>query len=321
MRYGYIGGLDKPVSRIVLGTTAIDAGDQSRSDALLDAAWAAGITAFDTALVYPNGGEIALGRWLRSRGIIDQAVVITKGAHHDAHRRRVTPEDIQADCRQSIDRLGTGCIDLYLLHRDDPAVPVGEIVDALHSLQAAGMIRIFGGSNWTAARLAEANAYAASRGWDGMRASSPHYALGVQQADLWGGGVSITGDAGAADRAYYRQTGMPVLAYSPLCHGVLSGKWRAEEAARMQREIDDFARRGYFCKENLARLRRCEQLAAAKGTTVATVALAWLMHQMENVFAVAGASRPERAAQLAEATALALTAEEVCWLSTGEEKA
>lgn len=316
MKYTVINGCSAPVSRIVLGTTSLDAGDQRRSDAVLDAAWAAGINTFDTALIYPNGSEIALGRWIRSRGLEGRVNVLTKGAHHDARRRRVTPEDIEADCRASMERLGVKTIDLYLLHRDDPSVPVGPIVEALEKLKREGLIRVYGGSNWTARRLAEANAYAAERGYAGMGASSPHYSLGVQVYDTWGGGcVTLTGEAGAEERAYCRETGMPVFAYAALCHGVLSGKWRWDDREGMRSGLDRFALEGFYSEENLQRLRRCEEVAARLGASVAQVALAWVLHQPENVFAVAGASSPVRAEQLAQAAEISLTGAQVRYLA------
>ena len=315
MKYARIPGLLTPVSRIVLGTTALDAADQPRADALLDAAFAQGINTFDTALIYPNDGEVALGRWIRSHGLEGRVNVLTKGAHHDAYRRRVTPQDIEADCRQSIDRLGVECIDLYLLHRDDPNVPVGPIVECLNRLHEEGLIRVFGGSNWTAARLAEANAYAEEHGLMGMSVSSPHYALGVEQCDTWGGGVSLTGEKGAAERAFYQQTGMPVFAYSSLCHGLLSGKWKADDRVGLEAGLDEFALRGFYCDENLERLRRCEALAAALRATVAQLAIAWVLCQRENVFAVAGASSAKRLPQLAAATEILLTEAQMKWLN------
>ena len=317
MKYVRIPGLLTPVSRIVLGTTALDAADQSRADALLNAAFAKGINTFDTARIYPNDGEVALGRWIRSRGLEGRVNVLTKGAHHDAYRRRVTPEDIEQDCRESIARLGVKTIDLYLLHRDDPSVPVGPIVECLNRLHEEGLIRVFGGSNWTAARLAEANAYAEAHGLLGMSVSSPHYALGVEQCDTWGGGVSLTGAKGAAERAFYRETGMPVFAYSSLCHGLLSGKWKWNDRAGLESGLDEFALRGFYCDENLERLRRCEVLAADMQVTVAQLALAWVLCQRENVLAVTKASSPKRLPDMAAATEIILTEAQRAWMNLG----
>ncbi|NQT52881.1 aldo/keto reductase, partial [bacterium] len=165
MEYGEVPGVGKPVSRLVLGTMIINAGEMERSAALLDDAVAVGCTTLDTAHVYGGGNsERAIGQWMDARGNRDAIVVLSKGAHPNQDRRRVTPFDIAADLHDSLARLRSDYIDLYLLHRDDPDVPVGPIVEALNEHRAAGRIRAFGGSNWTHTRIAEANAYADAHG-------------------------------------------------------------------------------------------------------------------------------------------------------------
>ena len=93
--------------------------------------------------------------------------------------RHVTPDMIDHELPISLERLQTDYIDLYFLHRDNPAVPVGEFVDMFNRHRAAGRVRAFGGSNWTPTRLAEANAYAEHNGLAGFSASSPNFTLAV----------------------------------------------------------------------------------------------------------------------------------------------
>src|SRR3712207_5854018 len=148
MQYGAIPGIDKPVSRLVQGTVMISSSDVERSFALLDAIFDLGCTAFDTAHVYGTGdNERTVGRWVRERGIRDQVVIIGKGAHHNADRRRVTPFDITSDIYDSLARFKFDYIDLYILHRDDPSQPVGPIVETLNEHLRAGRIHAIGGSN------------------------------------------------------------------------------------------------------------------------------------------------------------------------------
>ncbi len=155
MQYGTIAGIHKPVSRLVLGTMIISVQEQERSFALLDAAVELGCTTLDTAHVYAGGNsERGIGRWMQARGNREQMVIISKGCHHNADRRRVTPFDLASDLHDSLARLQTDYIDLYLLHRDDPSLPVGPIVEAFNEHLAAGRIRAFGGSNWTHQRIA-----------------------------------------------------------------------------------------------------------------------------------------------------------------------
>src|SRR5712692_3178319 len=155
MRYGHIASTSKPISRIVQGTSVAPVSINNRDGcfALFDGVLAHGITAFDTAHQYAHGdAERLLGRWMHERGVREQVFILSKCAHHTADRRRVTPADITTDLMDSLARLDTDYVDLYVLHRDDPSVPVGPIVEALNEHYAAGRIRAFGGSNWSVER-------------------------------------------------------------------------------------------------------------------------------------------------------------------------
>ena len=144
MQYGNVQGIKKNISRIVQGSIMLNRSNKEEGFTLLDAAWQAGITTYDSAHGY-GGGEVdrMLGLWMEARGNRDEIVIIGKGAHLNQDRNRVTPYDIASDMADSLVRLRSDYIDLYLLHRDDPAVPVGPIVEALNEHHAAGRIHAF----------------------------------------------------------------------------------------------------------------------------------------------------------------------------------
>jgi len=170
-------------TKFIIGTMIVNADRYAESAALLDYSLKKGLNAFDIAHVYGGGNtERAMGRWMKERGNRNEVFVVTKGAHHNADRARVTPWDITSDLMDSLARLQTDYIDSYLLHRDDESVPVGPIVEILNEHYGAGRIREFGGSNWTHLRIAEANAYAKSKGLKQMTVSSPNYGL-CEQVD------------------------------------------------------------------------------------------------------------------------------------------
>ena len=290
MEYGKIAGIGAPFSRIVFGcgVARMQAGEDA-SD-LLDAAAEAGVNAFDKARVYGKSEE-SLGRWLAARRR-EKVLVITKGCHplFDG-TRRVGKRYIEEDLFRSLDALKTDYVDLYLLHRDDETVPVGEILESLNAQAEAGRIRAFGGSNWTHARLQEANDYAAAHGLRPFAASSPYFGLAVQIADPWMGCLSVAGRENAAAQSWYRETQFPLLAYSSLAGGFLSGKVKSEQGMEAVLAAPG---RVYGCRENGERLARAERLAAKKGCTVAQIALGWLFAQGLNAFALLSASAPER---------------------------
>ncbi|MCA9983129.1 MAG: aldo/keto reductase, partial [Anaerolineales bacterium] len=119
MKYSHLPGIDKPISRLVQGTVMCAPEKQDYVNELLDAVYATGINTFDTAHGYGSGkAERSLGAWINSRGLRDKVVILGKGCHHNQDRRRVTPHDISSDIADSLARLQTDYIDLYVLHRD-----------------------------------------------------------------------------------------------------------------------------------------------------------------------------------------------------------
>jgi aryl-alcohol dehydrogenase-like predicted oxidoreductase len=316
MNYGRIEGIDKPISRLVLGTMIVHTDRLAESFALLDSAVAAGWNSLDLAHVYGGGNtERAVGKWMKERGNRDELVLISKGAHPNADRVRVTPHDITSDLYDSLARLQTDCIDLYLLHRDDPGVPVGPIVEALHAHREAGRIRAYGGSNWTHERIREANAYAATHGLAPFVASSPNYGLAEQVDNPWGPGcVSLGGPSNKAAREWYRESGMPIFAYSSMGRGFFSGRFTRETFETDGAFLDGACRKAYCHEVNFKRLDRAVELAKKKGVSVPDIAMAWVLNQPLDVFALVGAANEGEIRANARAAELVLTEEELGWL-------
>jgi aryl-alcohol dehydrogenase-like predicted oxidoreductase len=325
VKYGTVQGVTKKISRVVLGTMIInqkDDAEYTKSAKLLDDALALGVTTLDSAIVYYGGdSERAIGRWMQERGNREQVVVLTKGCIPSADRRRVTPYDMMSDISESLARLRTSYIDIWMLHRDDPAVPAGEIVEWLNEHHRAGRVRAFGGSNWTAERIAEANAYAQKKGLIGFAASSPNYGLAEQVQDPWGPGcTTVSGPQNAAARAWYQQSRLPIFAYSSLGRGFLSGRVASASYEQDIAQLDGAARTAYCHEVNRRRLERCEQLAKAKGMTVPQIATAWLMAQPLEVHALVGAANRDELASTIAGSELRLTPEEEAWLDLRAER-
>lgn len=321
MQYGTVPGVPKPISRLVQGSVMISSKQVEQSFALLDGVLAQGCTTFDTAHGYGGGDvERTFGRWVRERGVRDQIVVIGKGAHHNQDRQRVTPFDITADLHDSLARFKFDFIDLYLLHRDDPSQPVGPIVEILNEHHKAGKIGAFGGSNWSVARLQEANAYAAAHGLQPFVASSPNFSLAVQKQAPWENCISISGPAGAAERAWYEQSQLPLFFWSSLSGGFFSGRFRRDNLDSFETYLDKLCVTTYCTEENFKRLDRVETLAAEKGLSIPQIALAYVLSQPLNAFALVGCATPEEFKANHAASEVRLTPAEVAWLELSSDE-
>jgi aryl-alcohol dehydrogenase-like predicted oxidoreductase len=321
MQYGTISGVDKPISRLVQGTVRISSDQLERGFALLDEVYALGCNAFDTAHVYGGGDcERVLGRWIEERGLRDDVVIITKGAHHNADRKRVTPFDITSDLYDSLARLKVDAIDLYLLHRDDPTVPVGPIVEMLNEHREAGQICAFGGSNWTYERVQRANAYAEAHGLTPFAVSSPQFSLAEMVQAPWEGCVSIGGPSGQAARAWYRMTHMPLFTWSSLAGGFFSGRFSRGNLASFEEYLDRLCVSSYCYEDNFRRFERAIALAEAKGLTLPQVALAYVMGQPLNIFALVGCQTGAEFAANVAAMEVKLTPAEIAWLDLRREE-
>ena len=248
MHYSEIHGVNKPVARLIQGSTMIGSDlNEAESCSLLDQVYELGCNTIDTAHVYSGGdSERIIGRWMHERGLREKVVIITKGAAHSKDRRRMTPFDIASDLHDSLARLKTDYIDLYLLHRDDHDLPFEPIIDALNEHLRAGRIDAFGASNWSHERIQAANAYAGANGLEPFVASSPQFSLADSHAEPWPLCLSISGSAGTAAREWYEQTQMPLLIWSPLASGFFSGRFRRDNLDQFgEREWDDVVLRTY----------------------------------------------------------------------------
>ena len=315
MEYGTIEGMDKKTSRILHGTIMLREDDLQGGFDLLDGVWALGVNGFDSAYIYGGGQcERVLGQWLDERGLFDEAVILTKGAHHSGNKNKVTPVDITADLTASLERCRTNFIDIYVLHRDDPNVEVGPIVEILNEHKAAGRIGLFGGSNWTVPRIQEANEYAYKHNLVPFTVSSPNYSLAEQVKEPWRGCISISGPDNEADRAWYAEQNMPLFTWSSLAQGFFSGRFTRETFEDYKKNLPGSCVEAYCYEQNFKRLERAGELAKEKGLTVPQIALAFNLNQPLNLFSLIGVFHPDECKANIEALNLKLTQEELDWL-------
>jgi aryl-alcohol dehydrogenase-like predicted oxidoreductase len=316
MQYGTISYVDKPVSRLFFGAAQKPMIAGENVDALLEGVFALGVNAFDCARNY-GLAEKSLGGWIRRFGRQEDVVVLSKCGHHDVEtgQKRVNAACMYEDLHTSLELLGVRKIDIYILHRDDESRSVDEIVQTFNDMHARGDIGAFGASNWTHARIEQANEYAYAHNLIPFSVSSPNFGLARQTCDMWGGGcVSISGPGNEQARQWYREHKMPVIAYSSLARGFFSGKVKSDDPSSAMRVLDAFAQKGYVCPDNFERLARAQRVAARHGVTVAQIALAFLFASALDAYAVVTTSNPARMQDNIDALKIDLTQTEVDYM-------
>lgn len=303
--------LGRDVARLGLGTANFTRARRDAAFAVLDTWLERGGDVIDSAARYGMGeSESVLGAWLTGRGVRDQVVLSTKGGHPDpAWRSRLTPEAVAADLAGSLERLGTDAVDIFMLHRDDPAVPVGELVDVLHEQVVSGRARTVGVSNWTIARLEAALADAAARGRTPITSSSVYVGLAAWREPPWPGCVAALD---VASRAWYAgPTALPNFAWSAQSGGVFAADF---DPARAAPEVVA----GWDTPDKHARRLRARALGRELHVTAAQVALAYVLAGGGQTVALVGA-RDAEALQAAWATLdLALSPDQCRWLERGD---
>lgn len=297
-----LAGLTKPTSKVAMGFEAFPS--FAAASILLDAFYEKGGNLFDTAWIYRAGkSEGFFGDWHTSRGVPRESfTLIGKGAHAPL----CYPDVIGRQLGESLDRLKTDHVDIYFMHRDNPAVPVGEFVDAIDAEVRAGRIRgLAGGSNWTRARMDEAIRYARKNGRTAFGALSNNFALAEMQEPVWAGCIAASDDAW---KAWLTERGIPVFAWSSQARGFFT------ERAGREKFDDKELVRSWYSERNFARRDRAVELGAKLGRSPIHIALAYVLAQPFTVVPLIGPRTLGELEDSLSALDISLTPEDVRWL-------
>ena len=321
MRTHSIPPLKIPASVIGLGTMIFHPDTRARDFSLLDAFVENGGTYIDIAEVYGaveerGHSETVVGEWLAARpGAREKIILTSKGlipgycAPLHPGGATIDPDSIHRAIDGSLARLKVPTLDIWMFHRDDPALPVGPLVDALDEEVRAGRLLAYGASNWRAARIQQAIDYARQNGKAEMICSSPNFSLAKANEPFWPDTVV----ADETERAWFAKNNFPVIAWSALGRGFFA---KADPADRSDADLV----RVFYSDENFARKARAEAFAAHRGMTMFEIALAYVVSQDFPVVALNGAETPEQAAASARAGALALSRPERDWLDLASDE-
>lgn len=293
MQFRKLGNSPLQVSELSFGTWLTVAGGIARDQAIrcIQTAFACGITLFDTANQYGAGeAERVLGEALRGyprdRYLIATKLYFPVGDEPD-HGLSSTQIEKQLD--RSLERLGVEYIDLYQCHRYDKETPLDETLSALDRAVHAGKVRAIGFSEWTAEQIDAAAAITSAKNLIPFSSSQPQYSM------LWRKPESSVFPACA-------RHGIGNLAFSPLAHGVLTGKYApgappppgSRAASEQMNMFMETAGRHYRSDYLLQSVAQLKPIAADLGLTMVEMALAWVLRRPEVASAIIGASRPEQ---------------------------
>jgi aryl-alcohol dehydrogenase-like predicted oxidoreductase len=316
MKYNQLGRSGLFVSEICLGTMTfsgenffggvIGTLDQKASTKLVERSVAAGVNFLDTADGYSAGqSEVMTGQAIRDLGLKRSEIVLATKVF-----ARMGPgvNDIGASrghimdgVAKSLDRLKMDHIDLYQIHQTDLITPVEETMRALDDLVRQGMVRYIGVSNWTAWRIMKANGIASARGQERFETVQAYY--------------SLTGRELERELVpMMEEERIGCLVWSPLAGGYLSGKYSegGEGGTEGRRKNFDFPPVDRARGEPIIAAMR--PIAKAHDTSVARVALAWVLSKPFVTSVIIGARTTEQLDDNLEATKLKLTAEEIAKL-------
>ena len=286
----------------VFGMTA----DRAASFAVLDRFVEHGGGMIDTADVYSawvpghKGGESEsmMGAWIKQSGARDRVLIATKVGMMPGGLK---PERIREAVQGSLDRLGTDVIDLYFAHKDDPDVPLDEVLGAFGELVDAGQVRAIGASNYSADRLAEALRVSVEKRLPRFTVMQPE--LNLLDRDQYEGPLQ---DLCIAE-------GIGVIPYYSLAAGYLTGKYRgAEDLGQSAR---GYKAKAYMAGRGPAVLAVMDAIAAETGATLSQIALAWVAAQPGVTAPIASATTAAQLDELLGSVDLKLSEDHLAALS------
>ncbi len=298
MQYRKLGRHGIEVPALCLGTMTFGLQvDEKRSFDILDKAYDAGLTFFDTADAYPLGGnrdtigqtESIIGRWISQRGHRDRLIIATKcfaptrgGPNNMGLSRQHIVESIDASLR----RLQTDRVEIYQSHGFDEHTPIEETLRAFDDLVRVGKVRYVGCSNYPAWRLAKALQAAENLGVEGYVSVQPRYNMLYREIETEL--LPMINDAG-----------LGTLVYNPLAGGFLSGKYRPGQTPEAGTRFTLGSAAGryqerYWQQSQFEAVETLKQVIAARGEDMVSVAVAWVLAQKGITSAIIGASKAEQ---------------------------
>ncbi len=317
MKYDSIQGLDKKISKLIMGND--NQTDYDEAAKLWDHWIEVGGNAFDNAHIYGGGSmEALLGKWHRKRENLNELVIIAKGAHTP----NCDPKGLSHQLTESLDRLQIESADIYIMHRDNIDIPVDEFVDALNAEKQKGRIKIFGGSNWTLERFKKANEWAQKKNKSPFSILNNNLALCKMINPLWSGCIS-SNDENVLK--YLEETQTAHLSWSSqgrgyflpkeICQAIEDKITKDEASWRKPGENSSGPLSCFDSKDNRERLNRAIVFAKELKVSSQNIAGAWALNHSFPSFALIGPRKIEEIDTSLPSLDISITKEKSEWLN------
>ena len=317
MKYDTIQGLEKKISKLILGND-----NQTKYDSaaeLWDHWIKVGGNAFDNAHIYGGGlMEKLLGEWHIKRNNRENLVIIAKGAHTP----NCNPQGVSDQLTESLERLKIDCADIYIMHRDNIDVPIDEFIDVLNKEKEKGRIKIFGGSNWTLSRFRDANNLANKNNKQPMSILNNNLSLSKMIQPLWDGCISSNDEN---ILKYLEETQIAHLSWSSqgrgyflppaICQAIEDKIIEDESSWRKPGEHSSGPLSCFDSEDNRERRNRANDFASELDVTTQNIAGAWPLNQSFPSFALIGPRKIDEIDTSLPSLEISITKEKTNWLN------
>ena len=317
MKYDKIKGLDKKISKLIMGND--NQTDFDSAAKVWDHWLEVGGNIFDTAFIYGGGvQESLLGEWMAKRNNRKSLTIIAKGAHSP----HCDPRSISEQLTISLERLKIDCADIYIMHRDNADYSVDEFMDVLNEEKNKGRIKIFGGSNWNIGRFKEANNWAKKNNKEEMSILNNNLALAKMIKPLWHGCISSNHDE---TLKYLTESNKVHMSWSSqargyflddaICQSIENKITEAESSWREPGENSSGPISCYESPENQIRKKRANEIASENNVTAHNIAASWTINQSFSSFALVGPRTIEEIDSTLPCLDVDLSDDQIAWLN------
>lgn len=266
--------------------------EDSTADELMGIAYDEGINFFDNAEVYALGqSELMMGRVLKSKKWDRTSYVLSskayfgwRGKQNKPNQTGLSRKHLFEACHEALQRLQTDYLDLFFCHRPDPNVPIEEVVWTMHNLAQQGKILYWGTSQWSGAEIMEAHRVAQQYHLLAPAMEQPQYNM----FERWKMEMDYV--------PVFKNVGLGTTIWSPLASGFLTGKYLEgiPEDSRLALTGYDFLKERWLQEEKINKLRQLIKLAGEMGVSMASLAIAWTLHNPNVTTTILGATRKEQ---------------------------